>query len=162
VDFKIAWTEWVEIPRTLLEWRVGRAGKPSKRDINHVLNDFFDRHGVYLLAEFAPDAVPREVVALADDPIIYVGKAGLQTFYKRWTNTHEAWKRLGEKHKKNDSLMQFFFSLAAIESQEATAQVWSEVIRVRVDHIYIEQLEQAVRQLLREKNRYYRDNNIGS
>lgn len=102
----VQFTPWIEVPMAFLEWWAGSQSKPSKGD---VLLNFSDNYGTYLFAEFPADQGCHDRgVKITEDPIIYVGKTGLQTFYERWTNTHSACKKLGKNYGDNKGLMRFF------------------------------------------------------
>jgi hypothetical protein len=158
----MSFTEWIEIPIAFLAWRARQGNRPLRADSASGPNNecFLDEYGVYLLSEFSVPPVDRRVV-LAEHPIIYVGKAALQTFFERWTNTHRAWEKLGERYKNRAAGISWFFSLARVRRKEITGQVWSEEIRIAVDAIYIEYLEKTIRELLSRKNSYYCTRKIG-
>jgi hypothetical protein len=155
---EIQCTPWTEIPKSLLEWRAGSGSRPKKRTLP---SEFTNGCGVYLLAECpAGTDYSGQPVALTTDPIIYVGKAGLQTFFERWTNTHAAWEKLGERYKAANRAMRFFCSVATVRRKEIRLRVWSEEMRITADAVYIEALEQATRNVLKGHNAYFRDHNL--
>jgi hypothetical protein len=120
---------WIEIPKSLLEWRAGFGSRPRKSNLP---SEFTNGCGVYLLAECPVEKdYSGQGVVLTTDPIIYVGKAGLQTFFERWTNTHAAWVKLGERYKAANGAMRFFCSVATVRRMEIRLRVWSEEMRIR-------------------------------
>jgi hypothetical protein len=151
-------TPWAEIPKSLLEWRAGRGSRPRKSDIPP---DFANGYGVYLLAEcLAETILSQEQVALTTDPIIYVGKAGLQTFFERWTNTHTAWSKLGQRYDECSGAMRFFCSAAIVRREAIRLRVWSQELGLKADAVYIEAVEQAIRNVLSGQNAYFRNFNL--
>jgi hypothetical protein len=151
-------TPWIEIPKSLLEWRAGFGSRPNKSNLPAW---FASECGVYLLAECPAGAdYSGQGVVLTTDPIIYVGKAGLQTFFERWTNTHAAWEKLGDRYKTANGAMRFFCSVATVRREEIRLRVWSEEMRITTDSVYIEALEQATRIVLKRHNVYFRNHNL--
>jgi hypothetical protein len=149
---------WIEIPKSLLEWRAGLGDKPRSSDVPP---GFTVGYGVYLLAECPAESDYGERhVALATDPIIYVGKAGLQTFFERWTNTHAAWQKLGKRYMAVNGTMRFFCSIATVRREEIRLRVWSEEMKIAADAVYIEALEQATRNVLKRHNSYFRNHSL--
>ncbi len=143
-----------------MEKKARRGTKPQNKD---ALFENANNYGVYLFAKCGADEnYNGKKVEIAEDKIIYAGKSGLQTFYERWTNTHDAWEKLGEIYKNDrNGTTRFFYSVAVIEHQKISLRLWSEEMQI-LGGIYIEDLEKETRKLLQKRNAYYQTHKIGS